>query len=81
MTAHPSLHVEVVPLDDLDARAAFDELSTHLAERYGNSGRDGFDPDAEDPETVVVVARSGGDVVGCGAVRPKIGRASCRERA
>lgn len=65
-----SLVVEVVESDDAALLLLVDELSELLAERYGSSGRDGFDPAGEDERTVLVVARSNGTPVGCGAVRP-----------
>lgn len=70
MTAAPSVRVEVVRHDDPALLALIDELSHVLAQRYGSSGRDGFDPAAEDPRTVMVVASVDGVPVGCGAVRP-----------
>lgn len=53
------------------AAALLDELSDELFQRFESDGRRSFNNwDPSDPLHVFIVARSGDEVVGCGAIRP-----------
>lgn len=66
--AGPAFVLDVVPVTSPDVIVLVDELSALLLERYGSDGRSGFVPEDE-ADAVVVVARRGDDLLGCGAVR------------
>lgn len=65
--------VECSP-DSPEASGLLDALSGELLERFASDGRSSFDGwRSDDPLHIFVVAKWGGEAVGCGAVRP-IGR-------
>lgn len=63
------LWVAEAEVGSADAAVLIDELSDLLAARYGSSGRDGFDPTAEE-DGVFFIARTDKELRGCGALRP-----------
>ncbi|RAK68233.1 GNAT family N-acetyltransferase [Hymenobacter edaphi] len=55
---------------DRQARPLLDELSAQLGARFGGDGRDSFQNWVDDNRHIFLLALSGKEVVGCGAVRP-----------
>ncbi len=70
--------VEEVEPTSAAARVLIDELSTVLAEAYGSSGRSGYQPEQE-LDGVFLIARLGGELAGCGALRSLDGRSDVAE--
>ena len=59
------------PADSEAARTLIQELDAELAERYPHHAIHGLHPgESGDPELIFLIARAGGEPVGCGALRP-----------
>ena len=68
MATTDDLDLVVVAATDPDVATLVDELSALLHERFGGDGRSGFVPEQEG-DAVVILARSGDRLLGCGAMR------------
>lgn len=55
---------------DPAAIAMTDALSDELLRRTGSDGRGSFEWDESDPRHLFLLARDGGETVGCGGIRP-----------
>jgi putative acetyltransferase len=69
----PALEIRPEAADAEDARALIAELDAELAERYPSNAIHGLHPgETEDPRLVFLIARSAGEPVACGALRPLV---------
>ncbi|WP_217701039.1 GNAT family N-acetyltransferase [Hymenobacter sp. CRA2] len=64
------LHLVASHPEAPEARPLLDELSAQLGARFGGDGRDSFQGWADDERHIFLLAQTGDEIVGCGAVRP-----------